>query len=70
MVGAAVSIVGLAMVLARLNAFHQELQVRRGEQPSPLLEMVVVTTAAIALVVFVIWFFFIEGPGPSLAPSG
>jgi hypothetical protein len=69
MVGAAVSIIALAWVLARLNEFHEELQVRRGEQPSPLLEIVIVSSAAIALVAFVVWFFFLEGPGPSLAPS-
>jgi hypothetical protein len=67
--GAAASIIALAWVLARLNEFHQELQERRGEQPSPLLEMVIVASAGIALVAFVLWFFFLEGPGPSLAPS-
>jgi hypothetical protein len=69
LVGATLSIIGLAWVLARLNGLHQELQMRRGAQPTPLLEMVTVVTAAIALVVFVAWFFFIEGPGPSIAPS-
>jgi hypothetical protein len=68
LVGATVSIIGLAWVLARLNEFHQELQARRGDQPSPLLEMVLVAAAGIALVGFVFWFFFIEGPGPSVAP--
>jgi hypothetical protein len=68
LVGATASILGLAWMLARLNEFHQDLQVRRGDQPSPLLEMVVVAAAAVALVAFVVWFFFIEGPGPSVAP--
>ena len=69
LVGATASIIGLAWALARLNEFHQELQVQRGEQPTPLLEMVIVASAGIALVGFVVWFFFIEGPGPSLAPT-
>ena len=69
LIGATLSIIGLAWALARLNAFHQELQVRRGAQPSPLLEMVLVAAAGIALVGFVVWFFFIEGPGPSVAPT-
>jgi hypothetical protein len=69
LVGASISIIGLAWVLARMNELHEELQARRGAQPSPLLEMVLVATAAFALVIFVAWFFFIEGPGPSLAPS-
>jgi hypothetical protein len=68
LVGATVSIIGLAWVLARLNAYHEELQIRRGAQPSPLLEIVIVAAAGIALVGFVVWFFFIEGPGPSVAP--
>jgi hypothetical protein len=66
--GAAASIIGLAWVLARLNAYHEELQMERGEQPTPLLEIVMVAAAGIALVAFVVWFFFIEGPGPSVAP--
>jgi hypothetical protein len=68
LVGVTASIIGLASMLARLNELHQDLQVRRGDQPSPLLEMVVVGSAAIALVGFVVWFFFLEGPGPSVAP--
>ena len=67
--GASASIIGLAWMLARLNAYHQELQVQRGAQPTPLLEIVVVAAAGIALAGFVVWFFFIEGPGPSIAPS-
>jgi hypothetical protein len=69
LVGASLSILALAWVLARLNAYHQELQMRRGAQPTPLLEIVVVAAAGISLVGFVVWFFFIEGPGPSIAPS-
>jgi hypothetical protein len=68
LLGATLSILGLAWVLARLNWLHQELQMRRGEQPTPLLEMVMVVTATIALVAFVVFFFVIEGPGPSIAP--
>ena len=69
MVGAVLSIMGIAWLLARLNGIHQELKVQRGEQPTPLLEMVMVLSAGVALVVFVVWFFLIEGPGPSIAPS-
>ena len=69
LLGATSSIIGLAWALARLNGLHQELQMRRGDQPTPLLEMVMVVTAAVVLVGFILWFFVIEGPGPSLAPN-
>ena len=69
MVGAVASIMGIAWLLARLNGVHQERKMQRGEEPTPLLEMVMVLSAAVALVVFVVWFFLIEGPGPSIAPS-
>jgi hypothetical protein len=69
LLGATLSILALGEGLARLNGLHQELQMRRGAQPTPLLEMVIVVTATIALVAFVLFFFVIEGPGPSIAPS-
>jgi hypothetical protein len=70
LVGAIVSIVALAWVLGRLNRMHEHLRAARGVEPSgpPLLEVVLVVTAAIALVGFAIWFFILAGPGPEIAP--
>src|SRR5881397_3443912 len=69
LVGAIVSIVALAWVLERLNRVHEHLRAARGaEAGPPLLEVVLVVTAAVALVGFAIWFFVFAGPGPELAP--
>jgi hypothetical protein len=70
LVGAVASIVALAWVLGRLNRLHEHLRAQRGAEMSgpPLLEVVLVVTAAIALVGFAIWFFVFAGPGPELAP--
>ena len=70
LVGAITSIVALAWVLGRLNRVHEHLREQRGADQSgpPLLEVVLVVTAAIALVGFAIWFFVFAGPGPELAP--
>ena len=70
LVGAIVSIVALAWILGRLNRVHEHLRAARGVEPSgpPLLEVVLVVTAAIALVGFAIWFFVLAGPGPEIAP--
>jgi hypothetical protein len=70
LVGAIVSIVALAWVLGRLNRVHEHLRAARGAESSgpPLLEVVLVVTAAIALVGFAIWFFVLAGPGPEIAP--
>jgi hypothetical protein len=70
LVGAIVSIVALAWVLGRLNRAHEHLRELRGAEATgpPLLEVVLVVTAAVALVGFAIWFFVFAGPGPSLAP--
>jgi hypothetical protein len=69
LVGATVSIVALAWVLGRLNRVHEHLRQARGAAAGPpLLEVVLVVTAAIALVGFAIWFFVFAGPGPELAP--
>jgi hypothetical protein len=69
--GSIASIVGLAWVLGQLGRAHDRLREARGQGPreTPLLEMVLVITAGIALVVFVLWFFVLTGPGPQLAPS-
>jgi len=71
LVGAIVSIVALAWVLGRLNRVHEDLRAKRsGGTPTgaPLLEVVLVVTAAVALVGFAIWFFVLAGPGPEIAP--
>jgi hypothetical protein len=70
LIGAIASIVALAWVLGRLNIVHERLRERRGVDQTgpPLLEVVLVVTAAIALIGFAIWFFVLAGPGPELAP--
>jgi small-conductance mechanosensitive channel len=70
LVGAVVSIVALAWLLGRLNRVHENLREARGAEQTgpPLLEVVLVVTAAIALIGFAIWFFVFAGPGPELAP--
>jgi uncharacterized membrane protein YcjF (UPF0283 family) len=70
LIGAIISIVALAWVLGRLNRVHEHLRAQRGAEQTgpPLLEVVLVVTAAIALVGFAIWFFVFAGPGPELAP--
>ena len=72
LVGVIVSIVALAWVLSRLNHAHERLREARGVEQTgpPLLEVVLVVTAAIALIGFVFWFFVLTGPGPELAPRG
>src|SRR6185436_4579383 len=54
LVGCVVSIVALAWVLGRLNRAHEHLREARGSEPTgpPLLEIVLVVTAAVALVGF------------------
>jgi hypothetical protein len=70
LIGAVVSIVALAWVLGRLNRVHEHLRQARGAEATgpPLLEVVLVVTAAVALIGFAIWFFVFAGPGPELAP--
>jgi hypothetical protein len=70
LIGSIVSIVALAWLLGRLNRLHEHLREARGIEATgpPLLEVVLVVTAAIALVGFAIWFFVFAGPGPELAP--
>jgi hypothetical protein len=70
LVGAVISIVALAWILGRLNRVHEHLREARGVEATgpPLLEVVLVVTAAVALVGFAIWFFVFAGPGPELAP--
>ena len=70
LIGAVVSIVAIAYVLGSANRAHERLLEARGVEPTgpPLLEVVLVVTAAIALVGFAVWFFVFAGPGPELAP--
>jgi hypothetical protein len=70
LVGAIASIVAIAWVLGSLNRVHERLREARGAEAHgpPLLEVVLVVTAAVALVGFAVWFFVFAGPGPELAP--
>ena len=69
--GVVVSVLLLARLLLSLSRWHEHLRERSGKGPAqtPLLEMVLVVTAAVAVVAFGIWFFIFTGPGPSLAPT-
>jgi heme/copper-type cytochrome/quinol oxidase subunit 2 len=68
--GVVTSIVGLVIALGWLNRKHEELREARGLEShgATVLEAVMTVSAVIAIVGFGIWFFLIEGPGPSLAP--
>jgi hypothetical protein len=70
LIGAIVSIVALAWVLGRLNRLQEHLREARGVKSTApsLLEVVLVVTAAVAVVGFALWFFVFAGPGPELAP--
>jgi len=71
MVGALASIVALALLLGQLSHANDRIREARGQGPSetPLLEIVLVVTAGIAVVGFAVWFFVIAGPGPQIAPT-
>jgi hypothetical protein len=64
--GAVMSIVLVAALLARLSNFYRANCVARGMgDPGHLvLEMVLVVSAAVSLVAFVVWFFFLSGAEP------
>jgi heme/copper-type cytochrome/quinol oxidase subunit 2 len=70
MVGVVVSIVAIVFALGWLNRKHAELREARGLEShgQTALEAVMTVSVVIAVVVFTVWFFLIEGPGPSLAP--
>jgi heme/copper-type cytochrome/quinol oxidase subunit 2 len=70
LVGVVVSIVAVVPILGWLNRKHVELRAARGldTHGQTALEAVMTVSVAIAVVAFVIWFFVIAGPGPSLAP--
>ncbi|HZU61211.1 MAG TPA: hypothetical protein VE983_09610 [Solirubrobacteraceae bacterium] len=65
-IGAVLTIVLVAAVLAKLSNFYRANCMARG-QADPghvVLEMVLVVSAGISLVAFVIWFFFLAGAEP------
>jgi heme/copper-type cytochrome/quinol oxidase subunit 2 len=69
-VGVVSSIVAIVAGLGWLNRKHIELREAQGHEShgGTMLEAVMTVSAAIAVIAFAIWFFVIEGPGPSLAP--
>lgn len=61
----------LTMVVAK-RVDHAWKLVRRAaghRQERGALEIIFVVSVGFAVVIFTFWFFFIEGPGPSLAPT-
>jgi heme/copper-type cytochrome/quinol oxidase subunit 2 len=71
MVGVLVSIVVIVPALGWLNKKHLELREARGLEThgQTALEGVMTVCVVIAVIAFTVWFFVIEGPGPSLAPD-
>ena len=70
MVGCLASLM-LTMALAK-RIDHAWKLVRRAaghHQERGALERIFVASVGVALVLFTVWFLFVEGPGPSLAPS-
>ena len=69
MVGVVVSILVIVAVLGWLNRKHVELRAARGlETTGTALEAVMTVSVLVAVIAFTIWFFVLEGPGPSLSP--
>jgi uncharacterized membrane protein YbhN (UPF0104 family) len=66
MVGMLLSITLLLGVLGRLSRRHTELQERRGvpESETTALELVLVSSAVVAVVGFFVWFFGFSGSSP------
>jgi heme/copper-type cytochrome/quinol oxidase subunit 2 len=69
-VGVLASIVAIVPALGWLNSKHMDLRESRGLEShgQTVLEAVMTVSAVIAVIAFGIWFFVIEGPGPSIAP--
>ena len=65
-VGVLVTITVLVSILSRLSEVHRANRVARGfEDPGHIvLEAVIVVSAGLTLVAFVIWFFFLAGTSP------
>jgi hypothetical protein len=57
-------------MLGWLNRKHLELRAARGldTHGQTVLEAVMTVSVFVAVLGFVVWFFIIAGPGPSLAP--
>jgi hypothetical protein len=70
LVGVVVSIVAIVPLLGWLNRKHLQLQEARGHDThgQTALEAVMTVSVLIAVLAFGVWFFVIEGPGPSVAP--
>jgi heme/copper-type cytochrome/quinol oxidase subunit 2 len=68
--GVVASIAVIVSTLSWLNLKHGQLREARGLEShgQTALEGVMTVSVVIAVIAFVIWFFVIEGPGPSLAP--
>jgi uncharacterized membrane protein YbhN (UPF0104 family) len=66
MLGMLLSITLLLGVLGRLSRRHTELQERRGvpENETTALELVLVSSAVVAVVGFFVWFFGFSGSSP------
>jgi hypothetical protein len=64
--GAVLTIVLVAAILAKLSNFYRANRVSRGlDDPGHfVLEVVLVVSASVALFAFVIWFFFLAGAEP------
>jgi hypothetical protein len=70
LVGCLASLMVTMAVAKRVD--HAWKLVRRAaghDQERGALERIFATSVGIALVLFAVWFLFIEGPGPSLAPT-
>ena len=70
MLGCLASLMLTMAVAKRLD--HVWKLVRRAaghRQESGALEVIFASSVAVALVCFSVWFFLLEGPGPSLAPT-
>lgn len=65
-VGVLVTVTVLVSVLSRLSEVHRANRVARGfDDPGHVvLEAVIVVSAGLTLIVFVIWFFFLAGASP------
>jgi hypothetical protein len=70
LVGVVVSILAVVPILGWLNRKHLELRAARGldTHGQTALEAVMTVSVVVAVLAFVVWFFVIVGPGPSLAP--
>lgn len=65
MLGITVSIVALVVVLSWLNRWHAELLERRNRPlRSSALEVILVSSAGLAVVGFGVWFFLFAGASP------